>query len=145
MDFKQHQADIKNYIESNLPSVLQECNLADFDSYIDDFIDLDKYTKSKQLFYSFDYYNYEDISNESNVEDFTFSVLLVFRKGKDSELKENMLNYASAFYRMFELSGNNMKGVADYGIIQNVQFYPFAEGYPEVKIAELTIHLYTER
>lgn len=145
MNFKQHQEQIKTYIENNLPVVLTSAGLDNFDAYIDDFIDLDKYTKSKQLFYNFNYYNFDNLSNESNTEDFEFSVLLVFRKGNQTSLKDNMLNYASAFYKMFEDSGKNLEGIADYGIIQTVNFYPFAEGYDQVKIAELTVHLYTER
>lgn len=144
MDFKTQQNNIKEYIEEHLPSVLTSMNLANMDAYIDDFLDLDQYSKSKQLFYNFSYYNYDFLSNESESEIFEFSVYLVFRKDNSDNLRDNMLDYATAFYKMFEDSGCNLGGIADYGRIETVQFYPAAEGYPKVKIAELTIRLHTE-
>ena len=144
MDFKSQQNAIKTYIESHLPAILTAGNLTDFDAYIDDFLDLDKYTKSRQLFYNFSYYNYDYLSNESQSNEFEFSVYLVFRNDKVALLRDNMLDYASAFYEMFDESGCNLGGIADYGLIRTVEFFPAAEGHKDVKIAELTVRLITE-
>lgn len=145
MDFRTQQEQIKVYIESHLPGFLSAQNLGNFDAYIDDFLDFDKYTKSRQLFYNFGFYNFDDLSNESESEDFEFSVYMVFRNGKSTDLKNNMLDYASAFYKMFDASGRNLDGIADMGIIQSVTFYPASEGNVNVKVAELQIRLYTEK
>lgn len=145
MDFEQYQNEIKNAVQTNLGIKLQELNLADFDRYVDDYVDLDKYTNAKTLFFDFVGYNFEDLSNESNVEDFEFSVYMAFRKDTQSNLKKNMLKYSSAFYQMFGETGNNLGGVSDYGIITQVQFYDTAEGNPDIKVAHLTVHLFSER
>lgn len=144
MDFLQHQEEIKAYIETVMPTILADAELDNYDDYIDDFLDLDKYAKKKQLFYNFNNYTFDYMSNESNVEDFDFSVYLVFRGDKVSNLRKQMLNYASAFYKMFEDDGN-LGGIADYGIIQTISFYPAAEGYEDVKVAEVSMRLHTER
>lgn len=145
MDFKQQQDAIKKYIQDNLPATLTQFQLADFDGYIDDFVDLDKYTKAKQLFFNFGSYDFTGLTNESGAEEFEFSVYLTFRKDKTDNLRNNMLNYCSAFYDMFEKSGGNLGGIADWGYISTVDFYPAAEGNMDIKVAELTIHLTTER
>lgn len=145
MDFKSQQDAIKEYIESNLPIVLQEMNLPDLDLYIDDFIDFDRYKKSKQLFYDFGMYNFDNLSNESETEEFTFSIYLTFRSSNPSTLKEQMLNYSTAFYKMFDDSGRNLGGIADIGIIETITMFPMAEGYPDIKVAELSIKLITEK
>ena len=144
MDYLSQQEKIKEYIKNNYPITLQSIGLEDMGDYIDDFLDLDTYKKSKQLFFDFSYYNYENLSNESETEHFQFSIYLVFRNGNKKDLKENMLKYATAFYKMFDDSGRNLGGIADMGRIQTVEFYPYVEGSPNVKIAELTIHLYSE-
>lgn len=145
MDFKTQQDAIKTYIESHLPDVLTEMNLSNIDAYIDDWLDLDKYKKSKQLFYAFGMYNFDNLSNESESEDFEFSVYLVFRNGKTENLRNMMLNYSTAFYKMFDVSGCNLGGISDSGKIQSLGLYPMAEGHPDVKVAEITIRLYTEK
>ena len=141
MDFKAQINGIKNYIESNLPEVLKSANLSNFDAYIDDFLDFDLYTKSNQLFYDFGFYNFEDLSNESNQGDFEFSVQLAFRNDTPANLNSKMLEYAAAFYKMFEDSGKNFGGVFDFGKITASSFYRFVEGKKGIKLVELTMHL----
>ena len=150
MDYKEQQNRIKAYIQNNYPIAIESLNelknleLQPIEAYIDDFLDLDLYGKSRQLFFNFGTYNYDYLSNDSEDEDFVFSIYLVFRKASVSTLRENMLDYATAFYKMFDDSGRNFGGIADYGKIETVQFYPAAEGHPGVKIAELTIRLHSE-
>ena len=94
---------------------------------------------------SFGSYNYENLSNESNSENLQFSVYLIFQDNLGSISKELMLKYAAAFYEMFSRSGNNFNGIGDYGKIDTVDFYNAAEGNQDIKAAEITISLYTER
>lgn len=144
MDFETQQNAIKTYIQSHLPTVLTAKNMSNLDAYVDDFLDLDKYTKSKQLFYDFNEYNFDVLTGQSRQEEFRFSIYLVFRKSAKADLKSQMLQYASALYEMFETSGSNFGGIADYGEISTVQFYLAAEGNLDVKIAQVDFTLYTE-
>lgn len=145
MDFEQLQTDIKNAIETKLKAKLTELGKNDFGEYVDDFIDFDLHKKSNTLFYDFKGFSFEDLSNESNYEDLELGIYLVFRKETKSNLKSKMLDYTTAFYQMFEESGNNLGGVVDYGIINNVDFYYCVEGDPGINVAELTLHLFSER
>ena len=144
MDFKAQQNSIKKYISDNFKTTLAAGNLPDMDAYIDDYLDLDKYSKAKQLFYFFNYYNYDDLTNESGAEEFEFSIFLVFKNNTVETLRTQMLDYTSAFCNMFRASGENLGGIADYGRIQSVEFFPAAEGHKEVKVAEIIIKLFTE-
>lgn len=145
MDYRQHQDAIKAFIETNLPNALNEMGLKNLDAYIDDFLDFDKYTKSRQLFYDFGVYQNETLTNETKQEEFEFSIYLVFKQDKTENLKKNMLDYATAFYNMFDDTGNNLGGIADYGEIPTVRFYSATAGDLKQKVAELIIKLYTER
>lgn len=145
IDFKKQQMNIKKYISDNLPYFLSEMGLSNLDAYIDDYLDLDKYPKPKQMFFDFGFYNNDYLSNESISEDFQFMIVLAFKSAKQTALKDNMLDYTTAFCKMFEESGYNLGGIADYGLIESVNFYSAVEGNPDIKIAELSIRLHTER
>ena len=145
INFKSYQDGIKDYIETNLMALLEESGMDNFTAYVDDFVDFDKYTQSKVLFYDFGEYTFEALSNESEAEDLEFKVVLAFRGSQNATLKDNALTYAAAFYQMFEASGNNFGGLADYGRIETVNFYNAVEGSKNIKLAELTIFLHTER
>lgn len=144
MDYREQQNSIKTYIETYYPQYLTQAEKPQIEAYIDDFLDLDKYSKSRQLFYFFDYYNYEYLSNQSESEEFEFKVYIVFKNDRVQNLRDNLLDYTSIFYTMFDQSGRNLGGIADYGQITSVEFFPAAEGHREVKIAEITIKLFTE-
>lgn len=144
MDFQKRQNEIKAYIQNKLPGILAEAELSDFDNYIDDFFDLDLYQQEKQLFYVFNDYNYDDLSNESEAETMNFSLLVCFQNNERSVSKTNMLKYSSAIYEMFDRSGRNFEGIGDIGKITNVVFYNEAEGNPDVKVAAITFTLISE-
>lgn len=145
IDFQTQQTSIKNYIETNFPNVLQELELPAPGAYIDDFLNLDKYKKAVQLFYDFGEYSFSDLSNESNVEDLVMTVYLTFNNDKASALKEKMVKYTACFYEMFNRSGCNFGGIADFGQIESVKMYQAAEADINVKVAEISIRLRTER
>lgn len=145
MNFKTEQDNIKNYIQTQFKEELKLDSLPDIDAYIDDFLDLDRYKRKSQLFYNFSDYIFKDLSNESDTEDMQMSIYLVFQGDTPEKLKNRMLEYSAIFYRMFEKSGSNFGGVADFGQIETVQFYNAAEGNPNLKISEFTIRLHTER
>ena len=145
VDYLKQQEQIKTYIETNFPIVLQEMGLPDMDAYIDDFLDLDKYQKSKQLFYNFGTYSYDYLSNESENEVMVLNIYLTFQKGKPSELITKMKRYTAALIEMFKRSGNNFGGIVDIGIYENVYFYLAAEGSTDVKVADIQFRLTSEK
>ena len=56
-----------------------------------------------------------------------------------------MMRYTAGFYEMFERSGCNFDGLADFGTIESVSFFQATEGNVNMKLAELRIRLQTER
>jgi|GEM_PF-2403089 len=145
LDFLSQQEKIKNFVQENYKKVLSELSLGDVNDYIDDYLDFDKYTKSKQLFFGFGKYKFNSLSNESNEEEFEFKIYIAFRNGKAKDLKSLMLKYTAAFYEMFERSGGNFSGVSDFGTIEDVSFYNAIEGNINIKLSEITVILKTER
>ncbi|EMB20700.1 hypothetical protein HMPREF9723_02160 [Treponema denticola OTK] len=145
MNFLDQQEKIQEYIKKNYKIVLSELSLEDVNDYIDDYLDFDKYTKAKILFFDFGKYKFNSLSNESNEEEFEFKIYIAFRNGKAKDLKSLMLKYTAAFYEMFERSGGNFNGVADFGVIEDITFYNATEANINIKLSEISIKLKTER
>ena len=145
IDFLTQQENIQKYIETNYPKVLNEQGLENVGAYINDFLDFDKYTKNTQLFYDFGNYDFSSLSNESNSEEIELHIYLTFKGASAKDLNKKMVKYTAGFYEMFERSGDNFDGLADFGIIESVSFFQATEGNPNVKLAELRIKLQTER
>lgn len=145
MNFLDQQEKIQEYIKKNYRIVLSELNLEDVNDYIDDYLDFDKYTKAKILFFDFGKYKFNSLSNESNEEEFEFKIYIAFRNGKAKDLKSLMLKYTAAFYEMFERSDGNFNGVADFGVIEDITFYNATEANINIKLSEISIKLKTER
>ena len=143
MDFLALQTNITNYIEENYSKSLQAIELEDI-NYINDFLDLDKYQKNRQLFYDFANFDFSSLSNESEQLHTTLKIYLTFKNGRSSVLNDEMMKYAAAFYDMFHKSNDSFGGVVDYGRISNVHFYYAAEANVNVKIAEIQIELWNE-
>lgn len=145
LDFLNQQEKIKKYIKENYKLVLSELSLEDVNEYIDDYLDFNKYTKAKQLFFDFGKYKFNSLSNESNEEEFEFKIYIAFKNGKAKDLKSLMLKYTAAFYEMFERSGGNFKGISDFGSIEDVTFYNATEANINIKLSEISVKLKTER
>lgn len=145
IDFLTQQENIQEYIKTNYPVVLQEQGLENVGAYINDALDFDKYNKKTQLFFDFKSYAFHSLSNESNSEELELHLYLSFRGDSAKELNKKMLLYSAGFYEMFERSGCNFGGLTDFGIIETTTFYPETEGNPNLKVAELTLKLQTER
>ena len=145
IDFLTQQENIQAYIETNYPKVLEEIGLENVGAYINDFLDFDKYTKNTQLFYDFGNYDFSSLSNESNTEEIDLRIYLTFKGASSGDLNKKMMRYTAGFYEMFERSGCNFDGLADFGTIESVSFFQATEGNTNVKLAELRIKLQTER
>lgn len=129
------KAEYKNYMIGNLPPP---------DSYVDDFLDLDKYREDFTLFFDFVSLGFERETNSSENQETSLSVFLVLRNDTVEKLREKQLKHASAFYRFFYASGGNFGGAADYGKIESVAFFNAAEGQRNVRIAQIDIVLHNE-
>lgn len=145
LNFLDQQEKIQDYVKKNYKIVLSELNLEDVNDYIDDYLDFDKYTKAKILFFDFGKYKFNSLSNESNEEEFEFKIYIAFRNAKAKDLKNLMLKYTAAFYEMFERSSGNFNGVADFGVIEDITFYNATEANINIKLSEISIKLKTER
>ena len=155
MNFEAQQNAIKDYIEEHLPAVLNALKLENFDTHkendkdkdkilIDDFLNFDRYKQNKMLFIIFDYYNFDGLTNQSNQNDMTLELTAVFRGANRATTKSNMMQYSQALYQMFEESGRCFGGACDFGKVTQLELFPFAEGNPNMKIAQMTIQLTTE-
>lgn len=145
IDFLQQQDRIKNYVTYNYPKILEELNLPDVGAYISDFIDLDKYTKSTQLFFDFGDYQFSNLSNESNTQEITAHIYLTFKNKKSTELHELMMKYAACFYELVERSNQSFDGVVDFVRVAGVRFYDAAEADLNIKVADITLTIVTEQ
>lgn len=143
MDFEEIETEIKTYIEANYSSYLRT-GLSVPSEYVDDFLDLDLHKKNNTIFYEFNDYNFDDLSNESNEQTMNFKIYIVCRNGKSSTLKSNCRDYATDFYKFFVDNGSNFGGIGDIGKMKTATFYDAVDGDTGIKIAELQIMLKVE-
>lgn len=136
--FSDTELAIRSYVQDNLPAVLTEFNQADFDKYINDCIDLDKYKYNTELFFNFGSYTIAPLTNESGAGAFAFDVFMVFRGGTPEALHEKMLKYADAFYELFVRSGFNFGGAIDGTMEVAADFFNAAEGNVNTKVCTMT-------
>lgn len=144
INYKELHKRTKEYIEKHLPEVLEEMGLRNLDAYIDDYVDLDAYRKPRQLFYQFNEYDFEPLSNESNNAECTLIIFQTFMGQKSSELSDAMLVYAAALEMMFAKSENSFGGLYDYGFIENTKFYQAVEGDKNKKVVETIFRMNIE-
>jgi hypothetical protein len=74
----------------------------------------------------------------------TLSVYLVVRNAVPETLRERLLKYTTAFYQMFDESAQNLGGIVDYGRIESIIVYEYAEGRRDTKASEITLLLTVE-
>lgn len=144
-DFLETENAIKDYIKEKLPALLEEMELDNFDGYIEDFLDLDKYAKSKQLFFDFNTYSYDYLTNESENETIDLNIYLTFMKDKPSSLITKMKKYTAALIELFKRSNYSFEGIVDFGKYDSVQFYLAPDGTPDVKISNIHFILTKEQ
>jgi hypothetical protein len=96
------------------------------------------------LFFQFDDYGYEELTNQSRLETCNMRIFIVVRNGIEKDLHERLRDYATAFYTMFEESVYNFGGAVDTGMITAVGFYDAVEGNKNIKLCEITLSLLKE-
>lgn len=137
--FKKREEKIQEFIESNINQYLEAENVKNFDKYVNDFLNLDKYKYSKTLFYNFGNYDLTPYSNESENGNFVFDIFMVFRNDAPENLRKEMLGTADAFYSLLhDDTGFNFGGAVDQINDVAVSFYNAADGDINLKIAAFT-------
>jgi hypothetical protein len=140
MDYQTKENDIVEYIENNFNNFTDK----PINHYLNEFLDLDQYKYDSSLWFSFDDYNYQELTNESRLETCNLRIFIMVRNEKENELHTRLRNYASAFYNMFENSIYNFGGIIDMGLITSVNFYDAVEGDKNKKLVEITMTLIRE-
>lgn len=142
MDFYELQQKIEKYIEDNFNAYLEEQELAT-PSYVSDYLDFDKYKSSFTVFFDFDSYNFENLSNESMEANLTLDLYFVVRNGISSTLKQKLMQYVSKFYSFF-YSDRTLGGTVDFGTITEINNYDAVQGDKGIKITQITMNLELE-
>jgi hypothetical protein len=143
MDFRLKENEITEYVENNFNSNVPE-DVNHIEHFINEFLDFDHYVYDNTLFFQFDNYDYEELTNQSRLETCNMRIFIVVRNGREKELHERLRDYVTAFYTMFEKSVYNLGGIVDTGMITAVGFYDAVEGNKNIKLCEITLSLLKE-
>jgi hypothetical protein len=121
MNYKQKEESIIECVKNSFNDYVE--NGKPINYFINAFLDFDTYNYDNSIFFEFDNYSYEQISNESQLETLSMAVFIVVRNDTERNLHDNLRDYATSFYKMFEGSGCNFGGLFDQGIISSVEFF----------------------
>jgi hypothetical protein len=141
MNYEEKENKIIDYVRDNFNSFTNDDNI---DHYINEYLDFDLYTMNKIIFFQFENYEYQELTNSSNLETANMSVFIVIRNDTEKNLHKKLRIFASAFYNMFEKSGCNFNGIVDQGMITNVFFYDAVEANKNIKLCKFDLTLYKE-
>ena len=144
MDYQCKEERILEFIQDNFNAYLPGEGLKPIVHFLNEWLDLDRFNYDATLWTYFNAYAYQDLSNESRLETGNLTIYIVVRNSAESTLHKRLRDYASAFFTMFERTGCNFGGCADYGIIESVNFYDAAEGNPALKVVEINVTFYKE-
>ena len=143
MNYRLKENEIVDYVKDNFNQYLLE-DRDPIEHFINEFLDLDHYLYDNALFFQFDNYNYEDLTNQSRLETCGMRIFIVVRNGPEKALHERLRDYATTFYTMFEESVYNFEGAVDTGMITETDFYDAVEGNKNIKLCQLTLSLLKE-
>jgi hypothetical protein len=143
MDYRLKENEIVDYVKDNFNGCVPE-GRNPIEHFINEFLDFDHYVYDNALFFQFDDYSYEELSNQSKLETGNMRIFIVVRNGREQELHERLRDYATAFYIMFEKSVYSLGGIVDIGMITAVNFYDAVEGNKNIKLCEITLNLLKE-
>jgi hypothetical protein len=143
MDYRLREEEIVGYVTDNFNAHVPEGGTP-VEHFINEFLDFDRYVYDNALFFQFDNYSYEELTNQSRLETHNMRIFIVVRNGGEKNLHGRLRDYATAFYAMFEASVYNLGGIADTGMITAVGFYDAVEGNKNIKLCEITVSLLKE-
>jgi hypothetical protein len=140
MDYKTKENLIVDYVKNNFNNFTD----TNIDHYINEFLDFDTYTFDKIIFFEFEGYEYQELTNQSKLETSNMSVYIVIRNDTEKKLHGLLRDYAGAFYNMFEAGGYNFSGIVDQGMIDNIKFFDAVEGDKNKKLCKIDMTLFKE-
>lgn len=143
VNFLAQQNRIIEYIKEHYGEYIPE-GYAQPDNYTSDFMDLDKYKNNFTVFFDFGTYTFSLKTNESELQEFILTINLVVRNEESEKLRKKILEYATAFYQMFDQSEQCFDGAVDYGKINSITFFDWVEGSKNLKVAEIELLLRNE-
>ena len=145
MELLEKQNAIVNYIKEHFKDALTEYygEDTDIDSYIQDFINLDKYQKSTQLFFYWSNYNFTSLSLDSMEEDSELHLILTFRNKSSEELHNLMMTITPILYNTISDS-NGFGGIVDILEVTNIDFYEATDTDQNIKVADVTVSMRDE-
>jgi hypothetical protein len=141
-NFREQQDAIIAYVKERYKDFAG--SLPEPNEYTADFLDLDKHKSNFTMFFNFGGYAFDWKTNESELQETELFIYLVLRNAPSKILRDAMLDYATAFYQMFDESGQCFDGVVDYGKIAEINFYEWAEANKGIKICEILLTLRNE-
>jgi hypothetical protein len=141
MDYQNKENEIVGFVKDNFNKYNGSVKI---DHYVNEFLDLDQYAYDNSVWFSFEDYSYEDLTNSSKLETCNLKVYIVVRNDKEKTLHERLRSYAGSFYNMFEDSGYSFRGIIDMGVINAVHFYDAVEGDKNKKLVEIGMALFRE-
>ncbi|MDR0411247.1 MAG: hypothetical protein LBH75_04650 [Treponema sp.] len=142
MDYRAKENAVLEFIKTHLNEYTVDLDAVTH--FYNEWLDLSRYNFDVTLWTDFNAYAYQDLSSQSRLETGSLVVYIVCRNAVEQVLHDRLRDYTSAFFNMFEDTGCNFGGHADYGIIESVKFFDAAEGNPTLKVAEMTITFYKE-
>ena len=89
IDFEEFENSIINFTKENYKNYLRN-GLAEPSRYINDFLDFDLYKDTNEIFFDFENYNFNSLSNESEEQKINLKIYIVCRNDKSSELKKKI-------------------------------------------------------
>jgi hypothetical protein len=143
MDYQNKENEIVEFIGNNFNKYLIE-NSNPVEHFINEFLDLDQYNYNASVWFDFDSYNYQELTNESRLETCNMRIFIVVRNETEKKLHKYLRDYTSTLYGLFEKTGYNFGGIADYGLITDIRFYGAVEGDKNKKLSEVTFTLVRE-
>ena len=126
--------NIKQYVKDNFKPKTK------VEDFIDDVLDLYKYKKSTIVFYDFDSFEFKELSNESKENELGFSITIVCRNDKSSNLLKKVQGLSSDFFNWF-YDDRTFGGLCDFGTISKIEFFNGAEN---IKASSIEIKLNKE-
>jgi hypothetical protein len=143
IDYKNKETEVIDFIKNNFNNYLTEGS-EEIKHFINEYLDFDKFNYSSTIWFEFDNYNYQELTNESKLETSNFRVFIVVKNNKETELHSALRDYATALYNMFESTGYNLGGTFDYGMITDVNFFDAVKGDKNKKLSEITFTMFRE-
>jgi hypothetical protein len=141
IDFLEQQEKLELFIKDNYQKYLDKYGIKSFE-VTTDFLDFDRYKNDFTLFIDFSKVNFSSDDDCYDTEKLSVNFFLVVRNDTSKNIKTKLLDSSSALYTM--IKENNSLGMFYKTIINEIQFYNYAEGSKYIMIADFDIALELE-